>query len=101
MEERVIYGNSISPFVPVPPQGAKFALIGTNRAGQPIAWPIDEGTLSKHMVLLGAIGMGKSNAMNNIVRSIRSTMTQNDVMLIFDTKGDYYKEFYRPGDIVL
>ena len=101
MEERIIYGNSISPNVPVPPQGAKFALIGTNRAGQPIAWPIDEGTLSKHMILLGAIGMGKSNAMNNIVRSIRTTMTQNDVMLIFDTKGDYYKEFYQPGDIVI
>lgn len=101
VEEAIIYGNSIAPNVPVPPQGAKFALIGTNRAGQTIAWPIDEGTLSKHMILLGAIGMGKSNAMNNIVRSIRTTMTRDDVMLIFDTKGDYYREFYRPGDIVI
>ncbi len=101
VEEVVLYGNSISPTVPVPPKGAKFALIGTDRAGQPIAWPIDEGTLSKHMILLGAIGMGKSNAMNNIVRSIRGTMTQDDIMLIFDTKGDYYKEFYRPGDVVI
>ena len=101
IEEKILFGNSISPFVPVPPQGAKFALIGTDRSGRPIAWPIDESTLSKHMILLGAIGMGKSNAMNNIVRSIRSTMTGNDVMLIFDTKGDYYREFYRPGDIVI
>ena len=101
MEERVLYGNKIVSTVPVPAKGAKFALIGTNRAGQPIAWPIDEGTLSKHMILLGAIGMGKSNAMNNIVRSIRSTMTRDDIILIFDTKGDYYKEFYRPGDIVI
>ena len=101
MDEVILYGNSISPQVPVPPQGAKFALIGTNRAGQPIAWPIDEGTLSKHMILLGAIGMGKSNAMNNIVRSIRGTMTGDDIMLIFDTKGDYYREFYRPGDVVI
>lgn len=56
-------------------KGAKFALIGSGSSGQPIAWPIDEGTLSKHMILLGAIGMGKSNAMNSIVRSIRSTMS--------------------------
>ena len=22
-------------------------------------------------------------------------------MIIFDTKGDFYKEFYRPGDVVM
>ena len=101
MEEKIIYGNRLVSAVPIPSKNAKFALSGTNRNGQPIAWPVDEGPLSKHMILLGAIGMGKSNAMNNIVRSIRSTMGRNDVMLIFDTKGDYYKEFYRPGDVVI
>ena len=101
MEEKILFGNRLVSAVPVPAQNAKFALIGTNRNGQAIAWPIDESTLSKHMILLGAIGMGKSNAMNNIVRSIRTTMSRNDVMLIFDTKGDYYKEFYRPGDVVI
>ena len=28
-------------------------------------------------------------------------MTTNDVMFIFDTKGDYYNQFYRRGDIVI
>ena len=101
MEEKILFGNRLVSAVPVPAANAKFALIGTNRSGKPIAWPIDEATLSKHMILLGAIGMGKSNAMNNLVRSIRTTMGSNDVMLIFDTKGDYYKEFYRPGDVVI
>ena len=101
MEERILFGNRLVSSIPVPPQNAKFALIGTNRKSETVAWPIDEGTLSKHMILLGAIGMGKSNAMNNIVRSIRTTMSRNDVMVIFDTKGDYYKEFYRTGDVVL
>ena len=101
MGEKILFGNRLVSAVPVPPQNAKFALIGTNRNGQAIAWPIDESTLSKHMILLGAIGMGKSNAMNNIVRSIRTTMSHDDVMLIFDTKGDYYKEFYHPGDVVI
>ena len=101
MDERILFGNRLVSAVPVPPKDAKFALIGTNRSGQTVAWPIDEGTLSKHLILLGAIGMGKSNAMNNIVRSVRATIDKNDVMLIFDTKGDYYKAFYRPGDVVI
>lgn len=101
MDERILFGNQLVSAVPVSPRNAKFALIGKNRNGETLAWPIDEGTLSKHMIFLGAIGMGKSNAMNNVVRSLRMTMNENDVMLIFDTKGDYYKEFYRPGDVVI
>ena len=101
MREQILFGNQLLTSVPVPPAGAKFALMGTNRSGQTLAWPIDESTLSRHMILLGAIGMGKSNAMNHIVRSVRATMNRNDIMLIFDTKGDYYREFYRPGDVVI
>lgn len=100
MSDQILYGNKIVSDVPVSPAGAKFALIGTNKADQTIAWPISMDTLSKHMLFLGAIGTGKSNAMNNVIRSIRGTMSAQDVMLIFDTKGDYYKEFYQPGDIV-
>lgn len=99
--EKILYGNQLMSSVPVSAKDAQFALIGKNRNGQTVAWPIDEGTLSKHMILLGAIGMGKSNAMNNIVRSVRGTMDRNDIMVIFDTKGDYYKEFYTPGDVVI
>ncbi|MBE5804024.1 MAG: DUF87 domain-containing protein [Clostridiales bacterium] len=100
MADQILYGDRIVPNVPVSMEGARFALIGTNQADEPIAWPISMDTLSKHMLFLGAIGTGKSNAMNNVIRSVRGTMTNQDIMLVFDTKGDYYKEFYRPGDIV-
>ena len=100
MSDQILYGNRIVPDVPVSTSDAKFALIGTNQADETIAWPISMDTLSKHMLLLGAIGTGKSNAMNNIIRSVRNTMSDQDIMLIFDTKGDYYKEFYQTGDIV-
>lgn len=100
MSDQILYGNRIVPNIPISPVDAKFALIGTNQADATVAWPISRDTLSKHMLLLGAIGTGKSNAMNNIIRSIRRIMSSQDVMLIFDTKGDYYKEFYQPGDIV-
>ena len=28
-------------------------------------------------------------------------MTDQDVMIVFDTKGDFYQSFYRPGDVVI
>lgn len=73
-----------------------FALPGTNGF-----IPIDKNLLSKHILLMGGIGMGKTNTINYLVRNIRSIMTQNDVMVIFDPKRDYYHEFYKEGDIVI
>lgn len=101
MTERVLYGNRLLQHVPVDPKGAVFGLVGTDPMGKPAAWPISADTLRKHMLLLGAIGTGKTNAMNCILSCVRSTMTRQDVMFVFDTKGDYYKEFYRPGDVVI
>ena len=53
------------------------------------------------MLLLGGIGTGKSNAFNFLIRSVRSSLTDRDVVIIFDTKGDFYREFYQPGDVVI
>ncbi len=101
MEEKILYGNRIFSNVPVDRSNARFGLIGTNDLNEPAAWPISEDTLSKHILLLGAIGTGKTNAMNCLLGNLRMNMTRQDVMFLFDTKGDYYKEFYRPGDVVI
>lgn len=69
--------------------------------GQPMTIPVGENLLSRHMLLLGGIGTGKSNAFNFMIRNVRSILTEQDVAIIFDTKGDFYREFYRPGDIVI
>ena len=79
---------------------AKFALPGRD-AGGSSAIPITNEILSKHILFLGGIGCGKTNTMNFLVRSLKNTMTKDDVMVIFDTKGDFYNEFYSSGDIVL
>lgn len=63
--------------------------------------PIDEKLLSRHILLLGGIGSGKTNTMNWIINSVRENMKNDDVAVIFDTKGDFYKDFYRPGDVVI
>lgn len=57
--------------------------------------------LSKHMLFIGGIGMGKTNGIFYVVKSIRNNMTNNDVMVIFDTKGDYIDEFSLANDIVI
>ena len=63
--------------------------------------PISEDLLSKHILLLGGIGTGKSYTMNHLIKNIRARMTADDVMVIFDTKRDYYREFWLPGDVVI
>ncbi len=84
-----------------PTQNPQCAFIGTDKDGRDTYVPIDANLLSRHMVLLGGIGTGKTNTFNQIISQLRRTMTGEDVMIIFDTKGDFYSTFYRPGDIVI
>lgn len=59
---------------------------------------ITRDQLSKHLLLLGGIGSGKTNVFNFIIQQIAKGMTQDDVMIIFDTKGDFERHFYHPRD---
>lgn len=98
----VFDGNYLSEY-PVPYQSvnARCAFIGSAPNGQDMYVPLDEDILSRHMMILGGIGMGKTNAFFQIVNQIQANLTANDVMIIFDTKGDFYKKYYRPGDVVI
>jgi type IV secretory pathway TraG/TraD family ATPase VirD4 len=62
---------------------------------------ITSDLLSTHLLFLGGIGSGKTNAMKHLLRQLRSTNGQDDVFVIFDTKGDFQRTFYRPGDVVI
>ncbi len=55
---------------------------------------IDEDTLSKHILLIGGTGTGKTNLFYHIVTQLKKKLTSNDVMIIFDTKGDFETKFY-------
>ena len=76
-------------------------LLGRNSSGEACAIPLSDNLLSSHLLFLGGIGTGKTNAIFQLVTQLRASMTDRDVMLIFDTKGDFHKEFYRPGDPVI
>ncbi len=63
-----------------------------------------EQSLSTHFLFLGSPGTGKTNAIVQFVNLIKEhMMKENDVMIIFDTKGDYLSLFYDPsrGDKVI
>ena len=79
-----------------------FVLTGKqDKTEKEIRVPITKDLLSKHILLIGGIGSGKTNTFKEMIRNIRDNFTEEDVMVIFDTKGDYYEEFYRRGDIVI
>ena len=90
-------GPPLSPARPGGPGGGRvYPMLG--RSGP--LW-FDDATLSRHLLFLGSIGTGKTNAMMQLVRAIRQNAGPDDVIVVFDTKGDFCREFYQPGDAVI
>ena len=59
-----------------------------------MSFKLNEDILSKHLMLIGGTGCGKTNTFFHIVSQLKRKMAQNDVMIIFDTKGDYKSKFF-------
>ena len=99
---RVLYGNSITQNNP-PEQiaVAKVRLAG-KYAGKLHSVLLDDETLSKHTLLIGGTGCGKTTLFNHFVSQIKQSMNSGDVMIIFDSKGDYFSNFYdKETDLVI
>lgn len=106
MEKRieVFEGDTLRMDIPFirPENGPSCFLSGYDSNGQLARLPLSEELLSHHLMIMGGIGTGKTNVFNQLIQQIGNNQTDKDVMIIFDTKGDYYKRFYRPGiDIVI
>lgn len=98
----VLFGNELKPECPTFSSDAPVCFLqGKNSAGAGQAVPLDYDLLSKHILFLGGIGTGKTNAFLQIISQLNQQLSENDVMIIFDTKGDFYREFYQPGDVVI
>ena len=64
---------------------------------------INEDIMSRHIMLLGGTGCGKTNTFHLTVSQLRDedNDTRFDVFVIFDTKGDFLQNFGQSGDIVI
>lgn len=69
--------------------------------GPPGRLRLDNELLSEHVLFLGGIGTGKTTAMKHLIHQLRNNATRDDVFVIFDTKGDFLRDFRRPGDAVI
>ncbi len=98
----ILFGDELKATTPKFPETlATCSLVGKAPTGQQINIPLNNDTLSKHLLFLGGIGTGKTNALFQIISQLNQFLTEKDIMIIFDTKGDFYREFYRPGDVVI
>ena len=62
---------------------------------------LNEEILSRHLMLLGNTGTGKTNVFDFILNDLRRNSTKKDVFLIFDSKGDFLRKHFIQGDLVL
>lgn len=93
----VIYGPDLrATTIPQVTARAEKHPVVTLSNPQGISFGLNDELLSKHLLMLGGTGMGKSNTFYQIVRQEMRSMPRDSVMLIFDTKGDFRRKFYQP-----
>lgn len=63
--------------------------------------PVSDELLSGHILVLGGIGQGKTTAICHLLAGLRANAKKDDVIVVFDPKGDFLRLFRREGDIVI
>lgn len=98
LRSEILEGISLKDRISMPTSSdVRVSLIGDSET-----IPLTSSVLSKHLLYTGTIGTGKTTAMFQLLHQLIGKMTDDDVMVIFDTKGDFKEEFYRPGkDVVI
>jgi len=89
----LLYGNRLAENNPVDSKESMFSVEGKFKTS-PSAVSISATHLSKNLLFIGGTGSGKTNALNLLLRELRTKMTDQDVMIVFDTKGDFERNFF-------
>ena len=102
MDKQTEHGNIISANRP-PKRSPKDTIVLTGEyGGSRTAFGLTEEHLDKHSLLIGSTGCGKTTLLNKMISQIQNNMTSDDVMIIFDSKGDFYSRFgKRKGTVLL
>lgn len=101
MDSKLLYGSSIQSNVLPTPKKSKIISLSGEFKGSSNRFDIDEEILSKHSLLIGGTGCGKTTLFFHFVDQLKSKMNSDDVMIIFDSKGDFYRKFAVDGDLIL
>lgn len=101
INHEVVYGGLLENNYPVPDLPKSVIHVPGEFHGKKSSFGLTEEILSKHILLVGGTGCGKTNLFYHMVSQIKANLTVNDVVLIFDSKGDFYSKFFSPGDIVI
>lgn len=100
MPHQIIFGtsviNNVTPTIAEPT--VKFP--GSSLDGT-YGFQINKDLMSRHILLLGGSGCGKTNVFCYTLESLRDKMTDDDIAIIFDTKGEFYDWFSKDGDYVI
>lgn len=99
--KNVIQGTAVSKNGLPVTTGAPSLLLKGEFNGKPASFGLGEDVISKHMMLVGGTGCGKSTLFYHIIEQLKKKMTADDVMIIFDSKGDFYSKFYSKKDCVI
>ena len=101
IDTRIVHGDIVDQN-PLPPRCKDYQVkLNGEYKGNPESFYIDESTLSKHTLLIGGTGCGKTTLFFHFVKQIKKRMTKDDVMIIFDSKGDFYSKFGQPTDLII
>lgn len=101
LNHEIIYGSLLEYNKPPSDSSVSIMHIPGRFNGEKNSFGITEDILSKHILLVGGTGSGKTNLFYHMVKQLQSRLSSNDVMLIFDSKGDFHKKFFKTGDVVI
>lgn len=98
---RTIDGDIFCSGFPRTIPSAIVSIPGYDHSGHRRTLDFDEQLLSTHVAMVGGIGTGKTNLINHFIGQIGQKLTSDDIMIIFDSKGDFHRTFWKEGDIVI
>ena len=91
MLEEIIHGDKLENGRPTQVESPIVSIPGKYK-GTKSTVDLNESILSRHILLIGGTGCGKTNTFFHIVGQIKKQLTDDDIMIVFDTKGDYLKQ---------
>lgn len=96
----VLKGLQIARDIPYRDPAAAFSIAGTDGMGRGAFLPVGDELLSRHILMLGGVGTGKSNLLFHLLRNLRAHLKKDDLLLVMDTTGELLSKFYQKGDEV-